>query len=65
MLVLLERILVSREERKKGERENEEVRSMARVLQVRVEPELAVPGRFRSHRRYHHQILSRPNCYSL
>ena len=44
--------------RRERERENEEVRSVARVLQARMESELAIHCWIRNHRRYHHQILT-------
>ncbi|KAJ0084727.1 hypothetical protein Patl1_30880 [Pistacia atlantica] len=36
------------------------VRSVARFLQARMEPELAVSGRVRHNRSHNHQVLSWP-----
>ena len=39
-------------------RRDAEVRSVARIFQARVEPELAFPGRFRRHGHHHHRVFS-------
>ena len=66
--------ILLREERDRGKQRKEEgitalenveeVRSMAGVLQERVESELAIPGWFRHHRNSYHQVLPRSHWYS-